>query len=89
MNKKINHSKIIISIKKNINFTNEELARYLGISERNIHYWIHTKNFVIPQKYWPLLIKLDKNLTGSDLHGCNIDEEEVNEDGKEVYDIDQ
>ena len=73
--KKINHSKVIKSIIKNTNFTNEELARYLGISLRTAQNWTSSKELRIASKYWPLLIKIDKKLTGRDLHGCGIIEE--------------
>lgn len=85
MNKKINHSKIIKSLIKNTNFSNEELARYLGIALRTAQHWTSSNELRIPTKYWALLIKVDKNLTGRDLHGCNINEEEVNEGGYLEY----
>ena len=83
--KKINHSKIIKSIMKNTNFSNEELARYLGISLRTAQYWTSSNELRIHPKYWALLIKVDKNLTGRDLHGVGIIEEEVNEGGYLKY----
>ena len=74
--KKINHSEIIKSILETTKLKQEGLARVLGTSQKTISLWKNGDKSIDVQ-FWPILIVLDKKLTGKDFMGDGFTRNEL------------
>lgn len=74
--KKINHSEIIKSVRKATELNQETLARVLGTSQKTVSEW-STGSKSIDVQFWPMLIVLDKKLTGKDFMGDGFTRKEL------------
>jgi transcriptional regulator with XRE-family HTH domain len=76
MKKNMDHSKIIKSVRKATELNQEGLARVLGTSQKTVSEW-STGIKSINVQFWPILIVLDKKLTGKDFMGDGFTRKEL------------